>query len=149
GFTLVAPISDVMPQVASFVLAQPPQSGSPATDPTVIGTIVTQANVSGVTIQLDYDDNDNNGTANQTTTTDALGRFSFLPVLPSAGSQHLRVRTEQLDSSSGNPEFGEWVELDFAYGRTIHDFRVDGLINGGEPPPITNYPLFHGHVDGP
>lgn len=90
-------------------LKNPPASG-PATDATIVGQIANEGSLAGVVVEVDFDGSDANG-INQSTTTDALGRFELTPTLLSPGTASLRVRTREIDPASGAVLVSSWTSL--------------------------------------
>jgi len=144
-------------KIVQFALAQTPDPGTPVRDPTLVGRVINESTLAGITIEVDFDTDDLNG-FNQSTTTDALGHFRLLPSSLPVGTATVRARTRETDATDGQVLLSDWVALPgFDYeppdGLTpsLTDFDLTFAPDDPGPPPATADPQVSGHVaiDGP
>ena len=138
-------------QFAAIGLAHP---AAVISDPTLVGRIINEQQLEGVTIELDFDTNDANG-VNQTTTTDELGQFTITPWLPQAGLTSIRARTRELDAAGAQFLTSDWYALPTFDYQPVDNLpatlTLDLFSSNGGVPPVTTNPTVYGNVqnDGP
>ncbi|MFV2066371.1 MAG: hypothetical protein ACC645_05275, partial [Pirellulales bacterium] len=144
-------------KIVAFALADPPHAGAPVRDPTLIGRVINESTLEGITVEVDFDTDDLNG-FNQSTTTGVLGNFRLLATSLPAGTAILRARTRETDAANGQVLVGNWVtlptfeyELPSGLPANLIDFGLAFAPDDPGPPPVTANPRVFGHVsnDGP
>ncbi|QDU95795.1 Calx-beta domain-containing protein [Lignipirellula cremea] len=81
------------------------------TDPEIAGNLLGEGN-DWVKIEIDLDED---GIADDFSTSDEEGHFSYTPILTAAGSVTLRARSTVWDDVSGAWLYGQWAEISYDY----------------------------------
>lgn len=143
---------NVAPRVVSVGLSND-NLGSPddliTSDPTISGRLVNEAYLEGIVVEFDFD-GDNQ--VDQTTLTDAQGRFEASPIWLDPGGYSVQVRAREIDYLTGDLLVGNWVTLAFTLqGETDDLATIDniGLLddngdNGSDN--ITTDPTLSGNI---
>lgn len=140
-------------KLIELALAHPPAGGEAVVDATLLGRIINEGTVEGVTVDFDYDTEDTNG-VNQSAASDNYGRIRFVPTLLPAGTANIRARVREWVASTASWLTSSWMTVPtFNYQPSVTAPAISGygLASAPDsvgPPVVTHNPQLAGTIAG-
>jgi hypothetical protein len=152
SFVYHAP-SGAAPVLVSLETTNPPPGADPSRR-SLQGNVISENSLKGITVEFDFDED---GTVDQTATTDDNGRFALQPHGLTVGSDvHFKVRVRETDPLTHQLRSSGWIQKEhFSYTAIVApQVEVDSLAllhdtgtGGNEPDLSTTDPTVTGTIN--